>query len=182
MRKLSTLTVATIVAIALYFTLVWGYDALRILTAPNHGLEVAWRADYVFVIGRMLGLGPVGLIKLAAFFGAVKLVAAGACGAHVVDRFHSMISGRANSEVLEGGLILIVAISIISVGPAVWGSNAEVAREYTLQLALACFATALCIAERSFARDEAAGETDENADDTPAVRVSAAAAGPALHS
>jgi hypothetical protein len=180
MRKLSTLTVATIVAIALYFTLVWGYDALRMLTAPNHGLEEAWRADYVFVIGRMLGLGPVGLIKLAAFFGAVKLVAAGACGVHVVDRFRAMISGRANSEVLEGGLILVVAISIIAVGPAVWGSNAEVVREYTVQLALACFATALCIAERSFGGYDTAEAAHEKADDVATAHIGTAV-GPTLH-
>jgi hypothetical protein len=50
-----------------------------------------------------------------------------------------------------------------------------------LQLALACFATALCIAERNFARDAAAGKTDESVQDTPVVHVSAAAAGPTLH-
>jgi hypothetical protein len=180
MRKLSTLTVMTILAIALYFTVVWGYDALRMLAAPNHGLEEAWRADYVFVIGRMLGLGPVGLIKLAAFFGAVKLVAAGACGVHIVDRFRAMISGRANSEVLEGGLILVVAISIISVGPAVWGSNAEVVREYTVQLALACFATALCIAERSFGGYDLAEAAREQADDVATATIGSAV-GPTLH-
>jgi hypothetical protein len=180
MRKLSAVAVATILAIALYFTLVWGYDALRILTAPNHGLEEAWRSDYVFVIGRMLGLGPVGLIKLAAFFGAVKLVAASACGMHVIARLRSMFGGRANSEVLEGGLILVVALSIIAVGPAVWGSNAEVVREHTVQLALACFATALCIAERSFGGYGTAETAREAADDV-ATAAAGSAVGPALH-
>jgi hypothetical protein len=180
MRKLSAVAVATILAIALYFTLVWGYDALRVLTAPNHGLEEAWRSDYVFVIGRMFGLGPVGLIKLAAFFGAVKLVAAGACGVHVVERLRSMFSGRANSEVLEGGLILVVVLSIIAVGPAVWGSNAEVVRQYTIQLALACFATALCIAERSFGAYDTAEAMREKADDV-AMATIGSAVGPTLH-
>jgi hypothetical protein len=181
MRKLSTVTVAMILAISLYFMLVWGYDALRMLIAPNHGLEEAWRADYVFVIGRMLGLGPLGLIKLAAFFGAVKLVAAGACGLHIVDRIRCMMSGRANSEVLEGGLILVVAISIISVGPAVWSSNAEVVREYTVQLALACLATALCIAERSFADNDTPSEPGDSTGDVADTRIATAAAGPTLH-
>jgi hypothetical protein len=181
MRKMSTVTVATILAISLYFALVWGYDALRMLTAPNRGLEEAWRADYVFVIGRLLGLSPVGLIKLAAFFGAVKLVAAGACALHIVDRIRCMISGRANSEVLEGALILVVAISIISVGPAVWSSNAEGVREYTVQLVLACLATALCIAERSFARDDSASALVEAAEDATAARIDAVTAGPKLH-
>jgi hypothetical protein len=180
MRKLSTLTVGTILAIALYFTLVWGYDALRMLTSPSHGLEEAWRADYVFVIGRMLGLGPVGLIKLAAFFGAVKLVAAGACGVHVVERIRAMFNGRVHSDVLEGGLILVVILSIIAVGPAVWGSNAEVVRQYAIQLALACFATALCVAERSFYGYGIAEDPREKADDAVA-RTIGSALGPTLH-
>jgi len=38
-RKISNVTVAAIVAIALYFALAWGYDGLRILTSPSYGLE-----------------------------------------------------------------------------------------------------------------------------------------------
>ena len=60
--------VAAIVAIALYFALVWGYDGLRILTSPSYGLEDVWRSQFVFAIGRLFSLGPIGLIKLAALF------------------------------------------------------------------------------------------------------------------
>jgi hypothetical protein len=64
--------VVAIVAIALYFALAWGYDGLRILTAPSYGLEDVWRSQFVFAIGRLFNLGPIGLIKLAAFFGALS--------------------------------------------------------------------------------------------------------------
>ena len=33
----------------------------------------------VFGIGRLFGLGPIGLIKLAAFFATLKLAVAGIC-------------------------------------------------------------------------------------------------------
>ena len=65
--KLPSATVALIVAIALYFTLSWGLDGLRVLTSPNYGLEDVWRAQLVFGIGRLFGLEPIGVIKLAAF-------------------------------------------------------------------------------------------------------------------
>src|SRR5665213_1235841 len=79
MRKLSAVAVAMILAIALYFTLFWGLDALRILTSPTYGLDDVWHAQFIFVIGSMLGLGPTGLLKLAA-------IAAGLC---LVERKYS---------------------------------------------------------------------------------------------
>jgi hypothetical protein len=164
MRKISGAAVATILAIALYFTLFWGFDALRMLTSPTYGLEDVWRSQFVFGIGRLLGLGPIGLIQMAAFFATLKFAVAFICAIHIGDRFRSMASGKPVSEVLEGGLILVVLISIVSVGPAVWSHNAELVREQTIQLALAVLATALSMLERNYARTAAAGEpVDANA-------------------
>src|ERR1700737_2380053 len=96
--------VAMILAIALYFTLFWGFDALRILTSPTYGLDDVWRSQVVFGIGRFIGLGPEGLIKLAAVFGALKLVVAGVCAVHVLDRFRALIAGQADPGILEAGM------------------------------------------------------------------------------
>jgi hypothetical protein len=150
MRKLSGAAVAVIMGVALYFTLVWGYDGLRMLTSPSYGLDDVWRSQFVFGIGSLFGLGPIGLIKLAAFFGAVKLAVACVCAVHILDRLRGLVAGKADSEILEGGLILIVLISILSVGPAVWSQNADLVRETTIQLMLAAVATALCLVERSY--------------------------------
>jgi len=152
MQKISIAAVALIVAIALYFTLFWGYDAFRILSSPSYGLEDVWRSQFIFAIGRLLGLGPVGLVKLAAFFGALKLAVACICAIHIVDRFRCMMSGQANSEILEAGLILIVLINIASIGPAVSSHSSDLIREHILQLLLAGLAVALCILERSYIR------------------------------
>ncbi len=151
MRKVSGATVAMTFGIALYFMLFWGYDALRLLTSPTYGLEDVWRSQFVFVIGRLFGLGPMGLIQLAAFFAAVKLAVAGICAVHVADRLRCLAGGKADLDILEGGLILVVAISIASAGPAVWSQNAELVREAAVQLMLAAVATALCMVERSYA-------------------------------
>ena len=149
MQKASTATVALIVAITLYFTMSWGLDGFRALTSPNYGLEDVWRSQLVFDAGRLFHLSPMGIIKLAAFFAAMKLAVAGICAVHIADRFRSFAGGNADPQILEGALIIIVVFSFLSVAPAVWSSNAEIVREYAIQILLACLALALCIAERN---------------------------------
>jgi hypothetical protein len=150
MRKVSGASVAMIMAIALYFTLFWGYDALRVLTSPTYGLEEVWRSQYVFGVGSYFGLEPMGLLRLAAFFGAVKLTVALACAIHLADRLRA--GGKANADVLEGGMILVVAVSLVSAGPAVWSNNPDLVREQVLHLALAAVAVGLCLVERNYSR------------------------------
>ena len=152
MRKLSFVSVAMILAISLYFMLSWGFEALRMLTSPTYGLDEVWRSQFVFAIGGYFHLTPVGLIKLAAFFATLKLAVAAICAVHILDRFRSLISGTADSEILDAALVLVVVISIGSIGPAVWSQNAELVREGAIQLSLAALAAALCMLERSLTR------------------------------
>jgi len=152
MRKLSTAAVAMIMAIALYFTLFWGFDALRMLTSPTYGLEDVWSSQFVFEIGRLFGLAPMGLIKLAAFFATLKLAVALICALHVGDRFRAIAGGQANAEMLEAGLMLVVLIALATVGPAVWTHNAELVREQLVMLLLVGVAAGLGILERSYQR------------------------------
>ena len=63
-----------------------------------------------------------------------------------------MTRGEANSEILEAGLILVVLISIASVGPAAWSNSTDLMREHTFQLLFAGLAAALCIVERTYIR------------------------------
>jgi hypothetical protein len=162
MRKLSVAAVAVIMGVALYFTLVWGYDGLQMLTSPSYGLDDVWRSQFVFGIGSLFGLGPISLIKLAAFFGAVKFAVACVCAVHILDRLRAFVAGKADPEIFEGGLILIVLISIVSVGPAVWLQNADLVRETTIQLMLAAVATALCLVERSYGHSAEEAKADLN--------------------
>ncbi len=166
MRKVSGATVAVILGVALYFTLFWGFEALRMLTSPTYGLEDVWRSQFVFAIGRLFELGPMGLIKLAAFFGTLKLAVAVICAVHIADRLRCLAGGKPASEVLEGGLILVVLVIIASAGPAVWAQNADLVREQVIQLLLAALATALCIVERSY---------EQKADETNAESLATAA-------
>lgn len=167
MRKISSASVAMIMGVALYFTLFWGYDALRMLTSPTYGLEDVWRSQVIFGIGSLFGLTPFGLIKLAAFFGVLKLAVALICAVHIIDRFRSLAGGKAQTEAFEGGLILMVLIGIASIAPSLWSYNTDLVREQIMQLAFAALAAALCAVERSYARANEAAE--------PAVAVPAGA-------
>jgi hypothetical protein len=176
-QKFSNAAVSLIVVISLYFTVSWGYDGLRILTSPTYGLDDVWRSQFIFVIGRLLGLGPVGLIKVAAFFGALKLAVACICALHIADRIRCWARGEANSEVLEAGLILVVVISLASVGPAAWSYSSDLLREHTYELLFAALATGLCIFERSNARRLENAQTKN----TIVVDTSATKAAPRFH-
>jgi hypothetical protein len=158
MRKLPSASVIMILAISLYFTLSWGFEGVRMLTSSTYGLDDVWRSQFVFAIGSYFHLTPVGLIKLAAFFATLKLAVAVICAVHIVDRFSGLISGSADTAILEAGLILVVAVSIVSVGPAVWSQNAELLREGVIQLSLAALAAALCMLERTYPRQAEAAE------------------------
>jgi hypothetical protein len=152
MRKLSAAAVAMILAIALYFTLFWGFEALRMLTSPTYGLEDVWHSQFVFEIGRLFSLSPMGLLRLAAFFGTIKLAVAAICAVYIGDRFRALAGGKVDSEILEAGLLLVVAMSIGAAGPAIWLHNADIVREQVIQLLLAAVAAALCMLERSYER------------------------------
>ena len=110
-----------------------------------------WRSQFLFGIGRLFDLGPLGLVKLPAFFATLKLAVACICALHIADRVRCFKRGQPNSEILEAGPILIVLISIVSVGPASWAHSADLMREHTYQLLLAALATGLCIFERVYA-------------------------------
>lgn len=150
MNKISGAAIATLIlSITLYFTLFWGFDALRILTSPSYGLDDAARAQFIYIIGGWLGLAPVQLIKVSAFFGGVKLVVAGAFAWYFVDRFLALFRGEANVQVLEGALLLVVAVSILTAGLAARTGNGEMVRLYAIQLGLAFVTAALSIVERT---------------------------------
>lgn len=161
MRKVSRATVATILAIALYFTAAWGLDALRAFASPSYGLDDVFRAQAIFALGSLFALGPIGMIKLAAFIAAMKFVAAAACALHVADRFRTLAGGEADVRIFEGGLIAILLIAMLSAAPAIWTHNAEMVRAQAIDIALAALAIALCTIERNARRAAEAGDMAE---------------------
>jgi len=149
MRKSSGAVAIMISAIAAYFVLVWGFDGLRVVTSSTYGLEDVWRSQVVFGIGSMFGLDPDALVRLAVFFGVMKLTVAGVCAVHLIDRARSAFFGKADTEIFQAGLIVVAILSLAGAIPALWTHNVELVREQTVQLLLVGLATALCVVERT---------------------------------
>jgi len=158
MPKTSVAAVATILAISLYFTLVWGFEGAQVLTSPHYGLDDVWRSQIVFALGSLVGLAPLGLVKLSAFLGGVKLMAAAFCGLHILKRLRVLAGGEPDAEILEGALMLVLAVSVVSAAVATWSYNAALVGEQAINLVLAAVGTALCIAERRGRRVAETGE------------------------
>jgi hypothetical protein len=71
-QKIST-AAASIIVFCSLFHIVLGNEALWVLTSPSYGFEDVWRSQFLLCIGLLFDLGPVGLVKLAAFFATLKL-------------------------------------------------------------------------------------------------------------
>jgi len=85
-----------------------------------------------------------------AFFGALKLAVATFCAVHILAHLRSLAGGKADSDVLEGALILVVLFSIVSVGPAVLSQSVKLVRKDNIQLVLAAVSIALWLVERGY--------------------------------
>jgi hypothetical protein len=161
MRLMSSAVGAAVVAIAVYFAVFWGADAVRTLTSPTFGLDDIWRSQVTFGIARYAGIGPEGYLTLSAVIGALKLTVAAVCIFYIAVRARAFFrGGEAGSEALETGLLLAAAVSIVSLIPAAWSHNGALARELTLQLLLALIGAAACIVQRRSANG--AGKSDES--------------------
>ena len=145
MRNTSLVSIATIVAIALYIALTWGFSGVSALVSPDFGLGDVRGAEFVFGINRFLGFSPVGILKLAAFVAAVKIVAAGFCALHAADRMR----GRRRPELLEGALIVVLSVSALGCVVAAMTHGNQLLRDCSVPLALAAVAFALCSVERA---------------------------------
>ncbi|HWM81503.1 MAG TPA: hypothetical protein VNQ56_05510 [Pseudolabrys sp.] len=138
---------ATTLSVACYFALFWGFEGLRILGSPVYGLDDFWRSRPVYWIARWGGIDGQNLHNLAALFGIVKLAVAGLCITHLVDCIRNGGHVRSNPAALELALLLVVALSMVTVAPAVWQHDPTLIRTCVVNLVLASLAAALGVLE-----------------------------------
>jgi hypothetical protein len=134
--------------IALDFTLVFGFEALRILASPISGLEQPAFARVIYGLGKIARLGPDGLVRLATMFGAVYLAIAVMLGMHLASRFQALRGGRISHDLLDAALILIVISTILASTPAMLQGATEFLIQQRLPLWLVGLAATLSMVER----------------------------------
>jgi hypothetical protein len=152
MRILPSAVSFIVAIIALYFALLWGVEASRILTSPIYGLDDSTFAQTIYGLGR--GLSPNGLVMVAAFFGVAKLVVACLFICHIVDRCGGLVGGKVDYESLEAALLLVVIATLVAATPALVDGAPNLLRLHALHLALAGVAAALNGFERIAEREE----------------------------
>jgi hypothetical protein len=134
--------------IALDFTLVFGFEAWRILSSPMLGLERLGFANTVYAIGKWAGLQTTQHFTLAAFFGATSLAIAIMCGWHLATRIAALRGHRVSHDMLDAGLILIAVATLCAATPAMLSGATEILIHERLPLWLVGLAATLSMIER----------------------------------
>jgi|GEM_PF-1578978 len=137
-----------IAVIALDFTLIFGFEAWRILSSPMLGLERLGFANTVYAIGKWAGLQTTQHLPLAAFFGAMSLTIAMMCGWHLMTRIAALRGHRISHDMLDAGLIIIVIATLVAATPSILNGATEVLIHERLPLWLVGLAATLSMIER----------------------------------
>ena len=157
MRRYSVAIPVLVTGVCLYFVCAFGREAATIFSSPIWGMENEVFARAVYDIGGLAALDPGGLIRLAAFMGALKLSVAVVFALHLIDRFHPLRKNEINHELLDAGALLAVCSTFIAAMPALLESSPQLLASHRPALWLAGLAATLSIIER-IAESEKPGE------------------------
>src|SRR5205823_2315591 len=88
--------------VALYFMVVWGTDALRLLRSPFHGFEERVHATAAAYFRGLLDCGLDGLIRISNTLAALKFLVAAGFLTYLIEFLRASATGRApNQETLD---------------------------------------------------------------------------------
>ena len=126
MRSFPGLGAANAALVSLYFAPVWGADAIRALTSRFSGFEDRVHATAAGYFRAMLDLGVDGLMRTANVLAAIKLVAAMAFVAYLIDFARALVVGREpDRETLDAVLVLAGAAIMLWAWPALRSGDGE---------------------------------------------------------
>jgi hypothetical protein len=137
-----------IAIIALNFTIEFGTEAWRIFASPIGGLEQATFASLVYGMGKLADLSPSGHVMLGMTFGFVDLAIATIFALHLYSRLQALAGGRIAHDLLDAGLVLIVAATIVAATPAILHGATNILIHDRLPLWLVGLAATLSMVER----------------------------------
>ena len=137
-----------IAVIALDLAMVFGFEAFRVLTSPIYGLDQRAFADLVYGAARLFGVQAHGLFSVAAFFGAVYLTICVIFTLHLANRIGALKDMRLSHDLLDSGLILVVAATMVAGMPAVMQGASDILVQGRLPLWLVGLAATLSMIER----------------------------------
>jgi hypothetical protein len=123
MRSRPRLGAANAALIALYFVPVWGAEAVRALTSPFYGFDDPMHAAAASYVRGVFDFGLPGLLRASIVLATIKLIAAAAFLACVIDFARALLVRREVDRVtletalaLAGGGVLLLALPILGTG------------------------------------------------------------------
>ncbi len=149
MRSFPRLGAANAALVSLYFAPVWGADAIRALTSRFSGFEDRVHATAAGYFRAMLDLGVDGLIRTANALAAIKLAAAMAFVAYLIDFARALVVGREpDRETLDAVLVLAGAAIMLWAWPALRSGDGELICLHATQFLLLTGAMIVIAVER----------------------------------
>lgn len=142
--------------IVLDLMLVFGIEAVRILSSPVSGLDKPAFAHVIYALGKLAHLSPDGRVLLATLFGSVYLTTAVMLGLHLASRVPSLHYGGVSHDLLDAALILVVISTLIPAMPAILEGASEILLLQRLPLWLVGLAATMSMVERLPDMDETA--------------------------
>lgn len=169
MARLSSSITIIVCAIAAYFMLHWGTDAIGIVASPMHGMDKPTFAHVVQNFARMFGLTQTGAIVCAVTFGTAKLGVAAIFSIYLLRRLTGIGDGEADHDLLEAGLVLVVVTVAAMALPLVTDENPAALNQFRVPLWLVGLAATFTMLERAVTHEAPSRAKTWNYDAIPAT-------------
>jgi len=165
--------------VSAYFAVVWGRDAVRALTSPFNGFEDPSHAAAASYVRDLFDFTLDGLIRTAQLLAAVKLVAAVAFVAYLIDFSRALWMRREpNRETLDWVLLLASLAMSLWAWPVLRSADPGMIRLLATQFLLLTGAMVVIVMERQI--EEGAGLRDAATEPDPSSTDIVAPAGASL--
>jgi hypothetical protein len=148
MRWLPKAIPVLIAIIALDFALVFGAEAVRVLSSPILGLDEFAFASLIYGLGRLFAVTGEGLFSLAGFFGGLYLTISLVFIMHLASRIGALRGGSVSHDLLDAGLILVVMVTLVTATPLILKGATDILVQERLPLWLVGLAATLSMIER----------------------------------
>lgn len=134
---------------SIYFTPVWGRDAVRVLISPYHGLEQPGHAAAALLVRDFLDLGWPGLITVSHMLAGIKLMMAAAFLAYGIEFARALVTGRPLDRQTTDVVLILASLGVvIGVVPSMALGETAMLRLAVTEMILVTGASIVIIAER----------------------------------
>ncbi|MBX9776773.1 MAG: hypothetical protein K2Y71_20535 [Xanthobacteraceae bacterium] len=164
-QRLPSLGSINLALLSLYFFLVWGRGAGRVLFSSYSSLGDHAHATTALYFAGLFDLSFKGMLLTSYALAGIKLVIAAACVSYLIEFARALVMRREpDHETVDVVLILAVAAIMLGLIPAMAFGDAALVRLHSTQMLLVAGAIVVVVVERHLSlKAEAAAAPDADA-------------------